>query len=268
VGYALWALADGEIEAASAAVATSSGESVLWLRPLLAIGGLSAANLDAWRAAAMLAGALALLGWRTPIALPAFAALNLVVQGFLASQGRFDHIHGILAIALALLALTPAGAELSLDACRDLGRWASLRTRTRAAALPTAAIGGVLALAYASAGASKAVGSALEWCNGSTLQFYAFFKGVPHGAPLAEWLSREHAIAQGLSWCALAFELSFGLCVLFPRLRWVYLPAGVAFHVFAHLAVGAAFYSFVAVYACLVPWSALFARLSWPHAAR
>lgn len=268
VGFALWNLVIAEVHAGGDVIATRSDQPVLWLEPLLALGLPSAETFETSRALACAIGVAAWIGWKTPWTLASFALANLVLRAWLASNGRFDHIHAIAAIALLGLACSPAGAELSLDARLRSGRWNDARRRSRDATWPSVFIGLLLTLAYFSAATTKLVGAGFEWCNGSTLQFYAYFKGVPLDAPFGPWLSTQHSLAVVLSWAAIVFEMTFALALFAPKTRAFYLAAGTLFHVFAHLSVAAPFYSFVALYSCWIPWSALSSRLSPQHHAR
>ena len=218
-------------------------------------------------AVALVAAAVALIGWRTRASVAVLAAATLALRAYEAGFPPVQHHAALPALALALLALSPCGDALAIDALRRAGRPRGPAWRW---AWPLRLVAWLLALAYASSVTSKLVTSGLEWANGATLQFYAYYRGMPRNRPLGVWLSGEPALAAVLSWGALAFESTFLLAVLRPRLRWIYVPLGIAFHVLGDLFFGADFSGFVALYAALVPWERAFVRTCgrWRGAGR
>jgi hypothetical protein len=55
---------------------------------------------------------------------------------------------------------------------------------------------------------------------------------------------------------ALLFELGFILTVFRPKLAWVFLPAGVLFHMGTYLLLGVGWYfnGWIATYIFFIPW--------------
>ena len=49
--------------------------------------------------------------------------------------------------------------------------------------------------------------------------------------PARRWLSQYYHLVLLLQYLVVGFQASFVLAVIFPRLRWLYVPAGSAFHV-------------------------------------
>jgi hypothetical protein len=62
-------------------------------------------------------------------------------------------------------------------------------------------------------------------------------------------------------WGVLLFQATFALPVIFPRLRWIYVPAGLALHIGILLTLKAPFYQWIALYAIFIPWSDVFAMV-------
>jgi predicted DCC family thiol-disulfide oxidoreductase YuxK len=65
-----------------------------------------------------------------------------------------------------------------------------------------------------------------------------------------------------LSWMTILFEGTFFLVLLFPALAWIYIPAGVAFHVGIYSTMRAPFFQYIAIYAAFVPWARLIQTVS------
>jgi len=51
------------------------------------------------------------------------------------------------------------------------------------------------------------------------------------------------------------FQATFGLAVLFPRLRWIYVPLGLCFHTMIYVVLMAPFFQWIALYAVFIPWA-------------
>ncbi|MGH6920373.1 MAG: hypothetical protein ACREJ0_22030, partial [Geminicoccaceae bacterium] len=43
--------------------------------------------------------------------------------------------------------------------------------------------------------------------------------------------------------------------VIFPKLRWFYVPGGLFLHIFIFLTMRAPFFQWIALYAVFIPWS-------------
>jgi uncharacterized membrane protein YphA (DoxX/SURF4 family) len=71
------------------------------------------------------AGALSLIGLLTNVSLVTFAATSVYLQAYVYSFGDFHHPEAIMMVALAVLALSPSGKVLSVDA------WLRRRSRPR-----------------------------------------------------------------------------------------------------------------------------------------
>ena len=205
------------------------------------------------------AGALSLIGLLTNVSLWVFAGTSVYLQAYLYSFGDFHHPEAIMMVALAALALSPAGKVLSVDA------W--LRRRFRRKDVPIYAVQSEFAgwpikllqwffvLMYASAVWSKLSASGLDWANGYTLQFYLARDGLRWGSPLGLWLSQFHTFILLSQIGVLLFQATFPLAVIFPKLRWIYVPAGLALHIGIFLTLKAPFFTWIALYVVFIPWA-------------
>jgi len=216
-------------------------------------------------------GVLALIGFLTRPSLICFALGNAFLFAFKYSFGELRHAEALPIIALAILALSPAGKALSVD---DLRRRTALAMKARVftpfrldeehsvfARWPLLLLQWMMALVYLSAAVSK-LESGFEWMNGHTLQYYLLQEGVRWERGVGLWLSQYHSLAVLLSWITVAFESTFFLVLIVPRLAWFYLPLGVLLHLGMDLALKANFVPWLSIYAAFVPWTALIRRLS------
>jgi hypothetical protein len=216
--------------------------------------GESTLTLLFWTA--LIAAAFAFVGLFTRVSLFVCAASYAVMQTYLYSFDEYHHPETVLVISLGLLAFSPAGRALSLDALRRVGRsgfWAAAYERSPFAGWPLKAMWVFYALAYFSAGLTK-LRTSLDWLNGWTLQFHVGRDGVIHGEAVADWIASHHWAALVLSYGAVAFELGFCTTLLWPKLLRVFVPAGIALHISILLVQHAPFLGFVAGYAALLPF--------------
>lgn len=205
-------------------------------------------------------GILSLVGLLTNLSLLVFAVTCVYLQAFLYSFGDFHHPEAVMMVALSVLSISPSGRVLSVDAWlgRRLARSAkvSLLDRTSEfAGWPIKLIQWFFVLMYASAVWSKLSASGLDWANGFTLQFYLARDALRWGSEFAYWMSQHHLLILLGQYGVLLFQASFALAVIFPKLRWIYVPAGLCLHIFIYLTLKAPFFQWIALYAVFIPWS-------------
>jgi hypothetical protein len=163
--------------------------------------------------------------------------------------------------ALSALALAPSGRALSLDSwirgrrAKD-GEPGMLDRTSEFAAWPIKLIQWFFVLMYLSAVFSKLSMSGLDWPNGFTLQYYLAQDGLRWDSPLAVWLSHYHMLIVLAQYGVLLFQATFSLAVIFPKLRWFYVPGGLFLHTFIFLTLTAPFFEWIALYVVFVPWTA------------
>ena len=205
------------------------------------------------------AGVFSLLGLLTNVSLVIFAATSVYLQAFLYSFGDYHHPEAIMMVALSVLALSPCGKVLSVDAWlqRRPGREDSAISAVQSefAGWPIKLLQWFFVLMYLSAVWSKASAAGLDWANGYTLQYYLARDGLRWGSPLGVWLSQFHGLILLSQVGVLLFQATFALAVIFPKLRWLYVPAGLALHIGIFLTLKAPFFSWIALYVIFIPWS-------------
>ena len=209
----------------------------------------------------MAAGLCALVGKYTRLSLLVLAAGYTLLWGHLYSYGEVHHAQVLLAITFWVLAFSPSGAALSLDAWQQR-RYAtayamrfeplSPTAESEFAGWPLRVVQWLLVLAYLSAGMSKLHDGGLAWMNGYTLAFYAAKDGIRWGMPFGIWIAQHPTVAAGLSIGAVLLELTFVVAVLVPRLAWPYVLAGTALHTGIYLAQHAPFFEHIPLYVAFI----------------
>ncbi|HEY9865591.1 MAG TPA: DCC1-like thiol-disulfide oxidoreductase family protein [Candidatus Obscuribacterales bacterium] len=214
-------------------------------------------------------GITALIGFKTNLSLIIFAIGNLFIQSYIFSFGSHHHPQALLLITLFILALSPSGAVLSLD---DLLRklqtnikkqrflpFNLLNKKSEFARWPLLTVQWLFALIYLSAALHKLTqgGGVLstDWMNGYTLQYFLTNDGLRWGSDLGVWLGQYRIVGIVFAWMSIIFEATFFLVLIFPRLVWVYIPAGLGFHTGIYLAQRAPFFPFMALYSVFMPWT-------------
>lgn len=202
------------------------------------------------------AGLLALVGLFTNLSLAVLAFTSVYLQAFVYSFGDFHHPEAVTMIALSVLALSPSGRVLSIDSVFLRGRraWQDLLTaESEFAGWPIRLLQWFFVLMYLSAVWSK-LSEGLDWPNGFTLQYYLIQDGLRWDSPFALWLSQFHILIWLGQLAVVTFQATFALAVIFPILRWIYVPAGLMLHTFIFLSLKAPFFSWMALYSVFIPW--------------
>lgn len=209
-------------------------------------------------------GFLALIGLATRLSLLVFTLCNIFIVAWTYSFNDFHHTEAPLFLALGILAFAPVGRVLSVDAL--------LRRRRGSAAAPSILtqedelagwairlIQWLLVLIYLSAVLSKLVfEGGLDWLNGYTLQYVLIQDTLRKGTLLGGWFSQHHYLVMLSQYFVVIFQTTFALAVIFPRLRWIYVPAGLGFHAGNWILLNAPFPEWMALYAVFIPWQRVF----------
>lgn len=209
-------------------------------------------------------GTAGLVGFMTPVSLVVAAAGFTYVQAFVYSFGDFHHPEGILAVALGALALSPAGRVLSVDNWLRERRGRpgyDLLDESPFAGWSVKLIQWFFVLMYLSAVYTKFANGGLDWMNGYTLQYYLAQDGRTWGGGLALLLSQYHILVMLGQIGVVVFQATFALEVIFPVLRWIYVPAGLLLHTMIYVTLGAPFFIWAAFYVVFIPWDVVVARL-------
>ena len=185
--------------------------------------------------AGILAAVLAAAGLfaRTMLAVALVAALLL--GGMYTAQGKVMHNDALLVLCLIAIVFSRHGDAWSLDALRRSRRRSGMPWRAEpgpAYGWPVRTAMIVVALAYLLAGLHKIAGSGgLGWASSENMRWVLYVASDQQGYNAVAFWIAEHPWAAHLSASVvLATECLFWLTLLAPRLRWVLVPAAVAFH--------------------------------------
>ena len=203
------------------------------------------------------AGIFALIGAYTRVSLTIFATATTFLLAHFYSYGTMEHPQAAATIVLWLLILTPSGEELSVDALRARVAASRMRERfvardeealSRDARWPLRVVQWLLVIIYLSAALAKVTMGKASWMNGYTMTYYLLLDGSRHHVPLSITLAHVHWLGVMAAVATLAFELTFVVCVLYPRAAPVYLATGVALHTGIAVLMRAPFYQLLALY--------------------
>lgn len=214
----------------------------------------------------LVAGVTSLIGFRTNVSMAVLTLGYALMVAYIYSHGDYHHPEAPLVITLGVLALSPAGHVLSLDrwlkrrrhpAAKDV-----LREEGALAGWPLRLVQWLFVLMYASAVLSKLVfHSGPDWLNGYTLQFHLIHDTLRWGTLLGGWLAQHHVLVMLAQYAVVTFQATFVLAVIFPRLRWIYVPLGLGFHIGNWVFLGAFFPEWIVLYVVFIPWQWLLSRL-------
>jgi hypothetical protein len=197
----------------------------------------------------ILAGISALLGWFTRTSIFIFALVNWIFVAHAYSYAETHHPEALFAIFLMLLAFSPSGKCLSIDALirrrrlhlsnvnkptvetGEMGMW------------PLKLIHVLLALTYFSTGLAKVAYGGLRWMNGYTLQAHIFKDAILRDLPIGVWVAQQHMLCVFLSVFTMFFELFFFISVLFPRTAPYFFISGIFFHIGLYVTGGHPFFA-------------------------
>jgi len=219
------------------------------------------------------AGLAALVGLLTNVSLAFFAIGNLLLQSFVFSFGDYHHPEAILIIGLFALAISPCGKVMSVDYYiqRRRGRFGAagsiglLDWSGPYAGWPIRFIQCFFPLMYISAAVAKIAYSdySFDWANGYTLQYYMIQDDIRKVSPLALWASQYHWPVLFGQVVVLVYQLTYFLVVPYARLRWIYLPIGLAFHVANYVVLKAPFPQWILfLLLAYIPWGEALKRVT------
>ena len=202
----------------------------------------------------------ALVGWWSRTACTVAALGSLYVLGVAQLGGTVVHAHHLVWFA-ALLAVSPCGDALSVDAWRARRRGQPRPRAGRAHGLALTIACSLLAVIYAFPGFWKLRTSGLAWITSDNLIRQLHWKWLQtNDIPALRldhlpWLC--HVAAAGV----VCFELSFPLCVLVRRWRPVAAVGALVFHAGASVWMAIHFSALWLCLVALIDWDALGRRV-------
>ena len=217
--------------------------------------------LDAVWLTGVAAAVTSLLGLFTRASLLLLAGASTLLVAHAYSYGEQHHAEALITIALWTIALAPSGAAWSLDDLRARLRRAARGERftphagprlSPHARWPLRLIQWLLVLIYLSAGTAKLANGGLEWFNGYTLAFYVADDAIDRGSALGVWFASQITLLKLVAIGAVVTELGFGGVMVWPRLTWLFILAGIGLHGGIYVLQRAPFPQLVALYAVFV----------------
>jgi uncharacterized membrane protein YphA (DoxX/SURF4 family) len=182
----------------------------------------------------VVAGIAALIGFFTRTALFVSALGSWILIAHKYSYADVHHPEALFAIFLLILAFSPSGESLSIDALLRRRRRgtaaASAEVPVETAMWPLKLMHVLLAMTYFSTGITKVLSGGLEWINGYTLQGYLFQDAIPRDMPLGIWMAQHHDLAIVASVLTILFEVFFFVSLIVPRTAPFFFIGGVFFH--------------------------------------
>jgi Vitamin K-dependent gamma-carboxylase len=219
----------------------------------------------------LLAGVTSLSGLFTRASVFIFALGNWILISHAYSYADIHHPEAIICIFLMLLAFSPSGRSLSIDALiyhyrnrfSDNSDKASGMVET--AVWPLKLVHVLLASAYFSTGLSKLLYGGLKWMNGYTLQSYIFQDAIRRDLPIGIWIAQQHTFCIILSVSTILFELFFFISLIIPCTAPFFLIGGVFFHMGLYLLAGHDFFQHIVLLLLLAFFALNDAKLGQPR---
>lgn len=202
-----------------------------------------------------------MLGFLTPISTKTSFLLVLFYQGLLRSFGHFNHDEMLAVYCLAVLAFTPCGDEFSLD--QRLRRKPKDRPRF-AYAYPILLMQLLMAWTYFSSAVIKLRVAGLTYLSQDNLPALAIYHSLDNlhdtSFRVAFWLPQIKEYLPIFVGLVLLWEFLFPLAVFLPRLRWLILAGGVAFHLSTLFIMNIFFPHQLALYLLFINWDRFLQR--------
>ena len=210
-------------------------------------------------------GITTLVGLLTRTSAFVFALGNWILVAHAYSYGEDHHPEAILCIFLMLLALSPSGGRLSIDALIERSRVRSQKNspqrspqRIYTAIWPLKLVQLLLCFAYVSTGLAKLIYGGLAWMNGYTLQQIIFTSAINRDIPIGVWLAQQHTLCLLMSIGVVLFEVFFFVVFLLPETVPYFLLGGVLMHLGIYFAEGSDFFQYIVLYVVFIDFDKWF----------
>lgn len=208
----------------------------------------------------------AFVGYRTRICAFSSSLLYFYLTAVVFSWfAKVHHTHGVLVLLLLALSLSPCGEALSIDALLKRMRASVARMRfspewetetSRYAGWPLRLIGIIVCLVYFSSGYAKLKVSGLAWADGHTLSYWIIqdYYVWKSSSDFSLLVAQQIPLLAVMQIFVLFFQSTFPVIIFVPKLRWFYLPAGLAFHLGTYVLMSTHFLQLWWNYMVFVNW--------------
>jgi hypothetical protein len=199
-------------------------------------GDLTVALQIAGVGAALLAAA----GLWTRASLPLAFACALVLHGMLNSTGKIIHNDVLLLLCIVPLLAAPGAASAAWSLRRRARQVRVSPASGKAFGWPVRTAMVVIALAYFFVGFQKLRFSGLEWVTSDNLRWALYASSDSQSDPnaIALFVADRAWLAHLMAAATVFVELCFPLALVWPGLRWVFVPGVVGLHAGIWLAMG------------------------------
>ena len=245
-------------------------EPILLLRVLHRVFGLGPPSQQALELIFIVTLILAVgafIGYRTRVcALGASVLFMYLIAVYYSWHAKIHHRQGIFVLLLLALSLSPCGGALSVDALLKWMRGSAERRGFRRDAAPVTSpyarwplrlIGIILCLVYFFCGLTKLRIGGLAWMNGDTLAYWLLQDADIYSIQLPLIVARFPTLLKALSVFVVVMEITFPVILFVPRLVWLYLPAGLGFHLGSHALMNTHFIWWWFTYMVFIDWDGL-----------
>ena len=226
---------------------------------------LTPAGMMILKAAMIVSLVAGMLGILTPISTKTSFLLVLFYQGLLRSFGHFNHDEMLGVYCLAVLAFTPCGDEFSLDQGLAQRLRRNRKDRPRFVyAYPILLMQLLMAWVYFSSALIKLRVAGLTYLSQDNLPALAIYHSLDNlhdtSFRVAFWLPQIKEYLPVVVGLVLLWEFLFPLAVFLPRLRWLILLGGVAFHLSTLFLMNIFFPHQLALYLLFINWDRFLQR--------
>jgi hypothetical protein len=192
--------------------------------------------------AGVAAAALAAAGLWTRASLPLAFVCALVLNGMLNATGKIVHNDVLLLLCMVPLVASPraAAAAWSLRVGRRSAPGGRPPQSGEAYGWPLRTAMVVVALAYFFVGFQKLRFSGIDWVTSDNLRWVLYASSDSQSEPnqLALFIADRAWMAHLLAAGTIFLELFFPLALVWPRLRWLFVPGVVSLHLGIWLMMG------------------------------
>lgn len=206
---------------------------------------------------------LALLGLGYRFAAPLAALLKLYSAWVSQSAGKINHGGLLFTLVLFVIAFSHASDAWSLDALIRRRRHRPRPERSAEYGWPVRFIALMVVTMYGAAGLTKLIVSGPAWAFSDNLRALLLSHHFVHRPPtmLGVWLADYPTLCRVLAFLSLCLEVTSPLALFNRHYYRIVVPSLAALQLMIWLTLGVLFREMVVVFACLLPWNALIARL-------
>jgi hypothetical protein len=198
----------------------------------------------------LIAAFCAFFGLFTNISLAFLAYGSTILISHFYSYQEYHHTETVLVIFLWILTFSRCGYVYSLDYLLRKKRSEIIKKENFYniyARWPVRTMQWIFVIVYFSAGFEK-ITSGVDWMNGYTLAYGIVQDCLQRDISLGIWVSSNIGLMVLFSLTAVLFETFFFIIMIFPRLTWIFLLMGAAFHTSVYILHGPPFIHYIILY--------------------